>query len=185
MTAAPWHNMFLRLLDEYDSRGSPRWHQGEARLQASVYHGPRRYEAELARVFRRLPLCLGHFGQLPEPGSMLAQEIAGYPLLPIRDTSNSIGLYLNACRHRGARLLYQDGIVCRQSSLTCRYHGRTYDLNGRLAALPRWEAFPSLDRDARGLRRLPCAVKSRANLGAAGPGIQQGTRHWQLPWCPG
>jgi phenylpropionate dioxygenase-like ring-hydroxylating dioxygenase large terminal subunit len=57
---------------------------------------------------------------------------------------------VNACRHRGAALLYE----ARGSGsmrLTCPYHSWTYDLNGQLIGQPCQEAFAGLDRSQYGL----------------------------------
>src|SRR4051812_4330094 len=93
----PWQSMFLRLLAETERRDKPKWDQAESHLRAAVYHDPHRHQSELAKLFRRFPLCLGHVDQFPEPGSMLAREIIGMPLLLIRDAAGSIGVFLNAC----------------------------------------------------------------------------------------
>ena len=154
-----WHGMFQRLLLETDRREDAEGDQPESRLDAAVYHDPRRHQAERTHLFHRLPLCLGHADQLREPGSVLAREIAGLPLLLMRDAAGEIGVFLNACRHRGACLVTEEGVIHTRSSLSCRYHGWTYDLAGALVSVPRREAFPTLDRAARGLRRLPATVR--------------------------
>ncbi len=63
-------------------------------------------------------------------------------------------------RHRGARLIVEDGEPCRRQSLVCPYHGWAYRLDGTLAGVPRAEAFPTLDKHLTGLRELPpsCAT---------------------------
>jgi glycine betaine catabolism A len=156
--SASWQGLFHRLLEELDQRESPEWDSVESEIDSSIYTGLDRFQAEMAQVFRRMPLCLGHADQLREPGSVLAREVAGFPLLVLRDASGSIGVFLNACRHRGARLVTKDGLACRRS-LSCLYHGWTYDLSGALISVPRQEAFPTLDKTTRGLRRLPSTVR--------------------------
>ncbi len=153
----PWQAMFQRLLAEPGPRAEAA--EPETRLDARVYHDPQRYHAERSHLFRRLPLCLGHADQLREPGSILAREIVGLPLLLVRDAQGEIGVFLNACRHRGARLVAEDSSTCQKSSLVCPYHGWTYALDGTLVAVPLREAFPTLDRAERGLMRLPSTVR--------------------------
>lgn len=46
-------------------------------------------------------------GQLPNPSDMIAREVIGLPLLMMRDRGGDIGVFLNVCRHRGARLLVE------------------------------------------------------------------------------
>jgi len=86
-------------------------------------------------------------------------ELCGVPLLLTRGRDGELRAFLNVCRHRGARLLTEQGVVCRKPSLVCPYHAWTYRLDGTLAGIPRAEAFPDLDRAQLGLRRLPVALR--------------------------
>jgi phenylpropionate dioxygenase-like ring-hydroxylating dioxygenase large terminal subunit len=153
----PWHGLFERLLSDWDQRQGSDWDNAETRLSASVYTSPRRYQAEQSMLFRRLPLCLGHVDQL-SPGSALARDIAGLPLLLTREANGDVHVLLNACRHRGARLL-ADSVACHRTSLSCLYHGWTYGLDGRLLAMPRREAFPTCDPAMHGLLEVPSTVQ--------------------------
>lgn len=152
--------LFERLLAEVDQPDSVEWNESETTLDPAVYFDPDRYRLEIERIFRRVPLCLGHEDQLREPGSMIARDLFGLPLLIVRDRQGDINVLLNVCRHRGARIVPGQEEVCRKSSLSCPYHAWTYDLNGALRAVPyEAEAFPGLDRATRGLLRLPAAVR--------------------------
>ena len=115
----PWQGLFERLITEWDVRQSPEWDCAETRLPSAVYTDPQRYQAELNILFRAMPLCLGHEDQLDTSGAVLAREVAGLPLLVTRDSSGAVRVFLNACRHRGARLMPGEETVCRRSSLSC------------------------------------------------------------------
>jgi glycine betaine catabolism A len=152
----PWQGLFERLLSDWDR---PRdIHGEETRLASAVYTNPERYRGEVRGLFHRLPLCLGHVDQLPL-GGVLARDLAGLPVLLTRDAEGRVRVLLNACRHRGAKLLAGDQPACRRSSLSCRYHGWTYGLDGGLLSVPRREAFPTLDPHSHGLRQLPSSVR--------------------------
>jgi phenylpropionate dioxygenase-like ring-hydroxylating dioxygenase large terminal subunit len=157
----PWLGLFERLIDKIGTRrgdpmpGQPRTN----RLPSSVYTDPVRYEAELTRLFRRMPLCLGPVDQFGEGGNVITREITGLALLITRDPAGRIRVFLNACRHRGARVLTDDSWPCRRTSLSCLYHGWTYGLDGRLLSIPRRDAFPCLDVEAHALRELPTTVR--------------------------
>lgn len=157
-TASVWQPLFERLIAEMDQRSSPDWQAPTIRLDPAIYHAPERFEAERERLFRREPLCLGHADQL-EPGTVLAFEFCGVPVLIARARDGALRVFLNVCRHRGARLVAEQGEVCRKQSLMCPYHGWTYRLDGSLAGVPRPEAFPDLERRLLGLRELPSAVR--------------------------
>ncbi|MDP2330136.1 MAG: SRPBCC family protein [Reyranella sp.] len=157
--APHWQTLFQRLLAEMDERASPDWQADEAGLDPTLYIDPTRFEHERERLFRRLPLCLGPVDQLREPGSVMAREICGVPVLITRTREGNAKVFLNVCRHRGARLVIDEGEPCRRQSLVCPYHGWTYRLDGSLAGLPRAEAFPTIDKHMLGLRELPSAVR--------------------------
>lgn len=156
---APLAQLFQRLLDELEQPESVEWDAAESTLNPAIYSDPVILQKEIDHIFRRVPLCLGHADQLREPGSMLARDLLGLPLLLVRDRDGEINVFLNVCRHRGARLVAAEGEVCRASTLSCPYHAWTYDLNGALRVVPGAEAFPTLDKATRGLRRLPATVR--------------------------
>jgi Rieske 2Fe-2S family protein len=155
----PWQPLFERLIGELDGRTSPDWQAPHTTLDPSIYRDPERFAAERDRLFRRLPLCVGHIDQLAEPGSVLAFDLCGVPVLLVRGRDEQLRCFLNVCRHRGARLVAEEGTVCRKQSLVCPYHAWTYRLDGSLAGMSRAEAFPDLERHTLGLRSLPCAVR--------------------------
>lgn len=160
VTAEPyWQNIFQRLLGELNGRSSPDWHADEASLDPAIYLDDERFAREQAQLFRRFPLCLGPADQLREPGSVMARDICGVPVLMTRTRENTVKVLLNVCRHRGARLVVEEGEPCRRQSLVCPYHGWAYRLDGSLAGVPRAEAFPTLDKHLTGLRELPSAVR--------------------------
>jgi len=151
--------LFKRMLDEMEQRESVEWDAGVSTIDPAIYCDAGIYRKEIDRLFRRMPLCLGHEDQLREPGSMIARDLFGLPLLITRDRQGQINVLLNVCRHRGARLVAGEEEVCRKGALSCPYHAWTYDLNGALRALPGAEAFPDLDKASRSLRKLPSAVR--------------------------
>lgn len=151
--------LFKRMLDEMEQRESVEWDAGVSTIDPAIYCDDGIYRKEIDRLFRRMPLCLGHEDQLREPGSMIARDLFGLPLLITRDRQNQINVLLNVCRHRGARLVAGEEEVCRKGALSCPYHAWTYDLNGALRAIPGAEAFPNLDKTSRALRKLPSAVR--------------------------
>jgi Rieske 2Fe-2S family protein len=162
-TVPHWQPLFQRLLGEMDGRTSPDWQADEAGLAPALYIDPTRFARERERLFRRLPLCLGPVDQLREPGSAMAREICGVPVLVTRSREGHVKVFLNVCRHRGARLIVDAneswGEPCRRQSLVCPYHGWTYRLDGTLAGLPRAEAFPTIEKHTLGLRELPSEVR--------------------------
>ena len=122
------------------------------------YFDPARLEAERARLFRRLPLLVGHAARVGEPGRFFTWEAAGVPLLIHRGSDGCLRGFVNVCRHRGTRV--EPAAEGRAKAFVCPYHGWTYQETGRLAHVPSREGFPSLlDGPPVGLR--PIAVEER------------------------
>jgi phenylpropionate dioxygenase-like ring-hydroxylating dioxygenase large terminal subunit len=122
------------------------------------YCAPERLAKERATLFRRFPIAVAAASELDAPGTCLRHDALDLPLLFIRDDAGTVRAFLNVCRHRGMRLVGEDG-PCRKKAFVCPYHGWTYGLDGALRHVPHAEAFPDLPIEARGLVALPTAVR--------------------------
>lgn len=123
------------------------------------YRSQERFEAELRLVLRRsaTPFCPS--AALPEPGSYLARDAAGVPILAVRGEDGAVRAYRNACRHRGAPVA--DGSGCARG-FVCPYHGWSYGLDGHLRRVPHEAGFPELDQTSHGL--VPVRATERRGL---------------------
>ena len=74
---------------------------------------------------------------------------------------------LNACRHRGVRVVDGHGEARR---FTCPFHNWTYDAAGTLVGLPVATAFEGMCREERGLVELPVAEGYGLVVGRLRPG---------------
>ncbi len=92
--------------------------------------------AERERLFARSWMCAGYAHEVAAPGDVAVREVAGAPLLFTRDRRRRIRCFHNLCSHRGS-LLVAAAARGRQT-LRCRYHGWTFDLDGRLVLAPHW-----------------------------------------------
>ena len=107
---------------------------------------------EMANIFGRCWIYVGHASELKKPGDFRSRKVAGRPVIFCRDQQGDIHCLFNTCRHRGA-------IVCTQRDgnarrFMCIYHGWTYGNDGSLARVPGDDAYAdSFDKTAFGLRR--------------------------------
>ncbi|MEM9842492.1 MAG: SRPBCC family protein [Pseudomonadota bacterium] len=148
----------LQLIDELlRIKAAKSFYLDEAVTRSPVDHytSQTRFDLEREKIFRRRPLAVAHCSELDQPGAFLRRDIAGLPALITRDKSGQVHAFLNACRHRGMRLV-EDESGCKQR-FTCPYHAWTYANTGDLLAAPHFaDGFSGLDKRELGLTRLPC-----------------------------
>ncbi len=135
-------------------------------IPAQTYTSPSRYAEEVEVLFYGRPLVLCLSGAL-EPGSYLTIDIAGTPILVTRDREGRVHSMLNACRHRGVRVVDGSG---KQTRFNCPFHAWTYDLTGRLVGVPTGDAFEGMCREDKGLIELPVAEGHGLVIGSLRPG---------------
>ncbi|HET6970817.1 MAG TPA: aromatic ring-hydroxylating dioxygenase subunit alpha [Phenylobacterium sp.] len=142
----------IRSIPHHDQAAPPAI---EATQPASIFTDPARYALETARIFRRLPVVVAPSARLPEPGSVLAHDGYGVPLILTRDKDGRVRAFLNACQHKGSKVV-ESCEPHKAGRLVCPYHAWTYKLDGELMGVPRQETFANLDKSSRGLAQVPC-----------------------------
>src|SRR5205807_6745575 len=69
---------------------------------------------------------------------------SGESLIVTRDKGGRIHGFFNVCRHRGSRLIEDDG--GNRPAIQCPYHTWTYGLDGRLIGAPHMDEVPGFDK---------------------------------------
>ncbi|MDR3508154.1 MAG: aromatic ring-hydroxylating dioxygenase subunit alpha [Caulobacteraceae bacterium] len=119
-------------------------------LPASVYRDPALWPQERTRIFAASWQFVTHDSALAQAGDWVAEAVAGYPVVVVRGEDGAIRAFHNVCRHRAGPLTQGDSGHC-EGVLTCRYHGWTYTLDGRLRAARDFGPSPDFDPRAFGL----------------------------------
>ena len=149
-------NTELQLIDELlDIKASKSFYLDETVATNAVEHytSQARFDLERARIFRKQPLAVAHASELANAGDFIRRDVAGLPVLITRDKSGSINAFLNACRHRGTRLV-DDEAGCKHR-FSCPYHAWTYANTGELLAAPHFEqGFAGMEKSELGLTKL-------------------------------
>ena len=141
----------LERLQQLNERNEIEHHGDPAGFDTDRYVSVERHERELESMFRRGQQLTAFTADLPTTGSYFPTRIGDVPVLLVRDAHGRVGAYVNACRHRGSAVCEVAGTGRR---LSCPYHGWTYDLDGRLVAVPDRTAFTGCVEDE-SLRALP------------------------------
>ena len=123
-------------------------------VPASAYLCADRFAAEQQQLFGALPVVLGPSAMLPTAGTLMTHDGFGAPLILMRDGRGRLRLFLNACRHRGTRLVDAPEPTP-NPVVVCPYHAWSYGLDGQLKGVPRADTFPGLDKRQKGLVEVP------------------------------
>jgi phenylpropionate dioxygenase-like ring-hydroxylating dioxygenase large terminal subunit len=161
MKQAANHPEPVTVVQKLRERAAPEAPAPEARaykIPVTNYTDQGRFEAEMS-LLRSRPLIIAHESQLPNAGDALVYDWLGQPLITMRDKSGQIGTFLNVCRHRGMRLVQDEGSTCLKS-LVCPYHQWTYGLDGELRNIPRSETFTDIDPSQLSLVAIPTEVRN-------------------------
>lgn len=104
-------------------------------VHRDLYLSPQVFELERRQVWARSWLFVGHDSQVPRPGDFITVDLAGQPVLMVRQPEGGVAVLHNRCAHKGAPL---STAACGHAErfLRCPYHGWAYALDGRLAGIP-------------------------------------------------
>jgi phenylpropionate dioxygenase-like ring-hydroxylating dioxygenase large terminal subunit len=104
------------------------------RVHGSLYTDPRIFADELARIWYRTWVYVGHLSEIPEPGDYVRKNLGLQDVIMTRDAGGRVHLLLNRCAHR-ANLVCEAGRG-NSKSFRCPYHGWTYRNTGELIGFP-------------------------------------------------
>lgn len=123
-------------------------------IPAAWYLSSEVYAAERQTIFHSTWQVAARCEQVAHPGQFVTTEIAGVPIVVVRDEVGELRGFLNVCRHRAARVATEPAGTA--SRLRCRYHGWTYDLRGQLRGTPEFDGVADFRHDDHPL--IPVAV---------------------------
>lgn len=136
------------------------WPTGESKLPAAHYTDENHYNLERRALIRGVPLPITPSAMLPKRKMAMAHDGFGVPVLLTRDAEGKVHAFLNACMHRGTKLIEGNGLGADDAvpcaRLTCRFHAWTFNIEGKLLGVAQSQTFPTLDKADHGLRRLQC-----------------------------
>jgi phenylpropionate dioxygenase-like ring-hydroxylating dioxygenase large terminal subunit len=131
--------------------------QGD-RVHRDLYLSEELFALEQERFFATAWTYVGHGSEVPQPGDYRALEIAGKPIVMVRQPDGTIRVLYNRCAHKGTRLV-SDEAGNTGKFFRCPYHAWTYRLDGSPLALPLRQGYEGTalqeSASARGMGALP------------------------------
>ncbi len=110
------------------------------------------FELERDRIFRKVWLYVGcRVEEIPNPGDYLVKEIkiCNASILVVRGKDGAIRAFHNVCTHYGNKLAWNErGSL---TAISCKFHGWTFNLEGRLTRVPDEDQFHDLKRNEHNL----------------------------------
>ena len=92
---------------------------------------------------------------ISDPESYFTADVAGEPVIVVRDKAGALRAFSNVCRHRAGPIALGCGS---KNVLRCQYHGWTYTLDGQLIGTPDVDGVEFFDRSAMGMVPLRVEV---------------------------
>jgi len=149
------------------------------RVHRAIYTDPEIFDLEIKNIFGKTWNFVGHESQVPNPGDYLTTQIAGQPVVVVRQKDGSIQVIHNRCGHRAA--LVVTAKTGNAKNFNCIYHGWCFDLNGDVSFIPLEDGYENTTFDKTdpqfGMLRVP-AVESYngfvfARLVEEGPSLRE------------
>ena len=122
-------------------------------MPPSVYTSEEFLKEELEHIFSKDWFCVGRADALKEPGQYTTCELAGQPVLVIRDRDGVLRAMSNVCLHRMSTLLHGNG---KTRAIVCPYHAWTYNLDGSLRGAPAMTLNEGFCKDQYQLPQVKC-----------------------------
>lgn len=107
----------------------------EDRVHRDLYLSEELFALEQRHFFANTWNFVGHASQVPHAGDYVTVEIAGQPLLMVRQADGGIRVLNNRCAHKGMPLA-TDASGSAGKFFRCPYHAWTYKLDGSPLAVP-------------------------------------------------
>ena len=148
------------------------------RVHHSVYSDPAIFDLEMARVFGRAWLLLGHQSQIANPGDYFTTRMGREPVIVTRHRDSSVQVLINRCTHRGTLVCHEAKGSAKQ--FVCPYHGWVFDTCGDLKSVPVAQGYGASASDTFATLGLAHAARVEsyrgfvfASLAAEGPTLKE------------
>lgn len=131
----------------------------EMGLPGMAYTSGRYLQRERDTVFAQSWVCVGLASDIPNAGDAMPGDVAGIPIILLRDRTGEIRAFHNICSHRGLKLVDKPCNI--QGKIRCPYHSWAYGTDGSLKSTPHFggyykDSYEGFDRTSKGLAPVRC-----------------------------
>ena len=123
------------------------------KVHGSLYTSPEIFAEELAKIWYRTWVYVGHESEIAQPGDYVRKKLALQDIIMTRAKDGGVHLLLNRCAHRGNQVC--DDARGNANSFRCPYHGWTYRNTGELLGYPYHQGYGGRNRLDLGLGAVP------------------------------
>lgn len=124
-------------------------------MPKSVYTSQEFLDLEIEHIFKKDWFCAGRAETLKNKGDYLTFELAGQPIMIIKDGDGEIRAQSNVCLHRMSTLLQGSGNT---KAIVCPYHAWTYNLDGSMRGAPGMGRNEAFCKDKLKLPQVKCEI---------------------------
>ena len=110
------------------------------RVHRLCYSDQSIFEQEIANIFHKTWIYVGHESQVPKPGDYYTTIIGTQPMIMARGKDGRVNVLYNRCPHRGA-MLCSDRHGNTGTTFKCPYHAWRFNLDGTLLKVPVVEQY--------------------------------------------
>jgi len=111
-------------------------------VHKDLYLSAELFDLEQRTLFAKTWSYLGHTSQVPEPGDFVTLDLAGQPILVVRDSGGQVRAFHNRCAHKGTKMVTAESGRISGPVLRCPYHAWSYRLDGgELVTFPLKEGY--------------------------------------------
>ena len=163
------YNLIAAKLLDYIDRRSTDQADDIMRVDSRSYVDTARWNEEMEKIYKRLPILAAMSGELPGPGTYMTRNLLGVPLLLTRLKDGSVRAMLNVCAHRGMQVADGKG-KCEKFS--CPYHAWLYGNDGSLLRIYAEDTYGDVDKAAMSLTQLPVFERGGMIFAVLTPGLE-------------
>lgn len=122
------------------------------------YTSDKLFQLEKRAIFSKTWLHVCHSSLFKKAGDYRTFQIANFSFVIILGKDGRLRAFHNVCRHRAYTVATKDAGSC--LVLRCKYHGWSYDTQGKLIKAPKFEEVAGFDKSQNGLYEIRTFIDS-------------------------